>query len=200
MPLYIFEPRYRQMTEAALRGNRLIGMATTKPDPIGSMILEPELYPVGSAGVIETFERRKDGTFDITLEGMFRFEIEQELEKPDGQLFRSARVKVLDDADSDVDAAEVERLRSEVHRNYGALLARVAPQFLDEFHTTAFDSIPDDVYANTVSLSLDIDPIEKQSLLTSPSTRARLERVLAVLVFELADEPMRRPSNRPTIQ
>lgn len=183
-PFFIFEPRYRQLTADALAGEKVIGMVTVVPAGREAMAGDPEVYPIGCLGWIDSAKQRPDGTWDIALEGVSRFAIEEELSKPEGRLYREARVRMLEDEPDSRDA--VDRLRAEVHRSYGAVLAQLAPQYVDAYNAQNFEVIPDDVYANTVSLSLDIDPVEKQSLLDSPSISARLERVLAVLEFQLA--------------
>lgn len=200
VPLYIFEPRYRQMTEAALAGDRLIAMVTVVPDQRDAMAGDPDVYAIGCAGHIETCERRGDGTYDITLLGKHRIEIERELERPEGQLYRTAAVQILADEDAASDPSEVARLRAEVHRRYGEWLERTAPGYVERFRSTNFAAIPPSLYANSISLSLTVDPIEKQSLLEASSTRARLERLLAVLDFELAQATTRGPLNPTTLQ
>lgn len=200
IPLYIFEPRYREMTEAALRGNRMIGMVTVVPDQLDDMSGDPAVFPIGCAGHIESFERREDGSYDIVIEGVSRFEIDHEPARPEGQGYREARVHLLAEAETADDDPEIRRLRAEVHRRYGELLARVAPDYIEQFQSDIFEAIPDTVYVNTVSLSLDIDAIEKQSLLESPTTRERLERVIVVLDFQLAESQTHGSSNPATLQ
>ncbi len=198
VPLFIFEPRYRQMTRAALSDERLIGMCTVLPEGRVAMEGDPEIYPVGCLGHIEHAKERPDGTWDIVLEGLARFEVERELEKPEGRLFREARVRLLEEETAP--KADVTRLRAEVHRSYGDVLALLAPQNVEAFEAQNFDAISDDVYANTISLSLDIDPVEKQSLLESSGVLSRLERVLALLEFQLAESKVRNATNPKTLQ
>ncbi len=78
LPLNIFEPRYLQMTKDAMRGDKMIGMIQPSPSAVnregGS-----ELYPVGCVGEITNFESTEDGRNLITLTGLCRFEIAEEL-------------------------------------------------------------------------------------------------------------------------
>ena len=76
LPLNIFEPRYLQMTKDAMRGDKVIGMIQPRP---GGGEGEPALYPVGCAGQISNFETTEDGRHLITLTGLCRFEIAEEL-------------------------------------------------------------------------------------------------------------------------
>jgi Lon protease-like protein len=83
MPLNIFEPRYLAMTRHALmQPDRLIGIVQPKergverkPDPS----LQPEIERVGCAGRIISFEETDDGRYQITLSGLIRFKITEEL-------------------------------------------------------------------------------------------------------------------------
>ena len=75
LPLNIFEPRYLQMIKDARRGDNVIGMI----QPNGGSDEHPALYPVGCAGKITNFEATEDGRNLITLTGLCRFEIAEEL-------------------------------------------------------------------------------------------------------------------------
>jgi Lon protease-like protein len=81
LPLNIFEPRYLAMTRDALGGERLIGMiqpsGPTSESGVGGM--NPPVYPVGCAGRITQFSETGDGRFLITLTGVSRFRIIEEL-------------------------------------------------------------------------------------------------------------------------
>src|SRR5438046_6069315 len=77
LPLNIFEPRYLAMTRDALAGERLIGMVQPS-DPAASGS-NPPVYPTGCAGRITSFSETEDGRFLITLTGISRFRIREEL-------------------------------------------------------------------------------------------------------------------------
>src|SRR5260370_348361 len=73
----IFEPRYLAMTRDALADERLIGMVQPS-DPAASG-RNPPVYPTGCAGRITSFSETEDGRFLITLTGISRFRIREEL-------------------------------------------------------------------------------------------------------------------------
>src|ERR1700756_1635001 len=77
LPLNIFEPRYWAMTRDALAGERLIGMV--QPSDPGVAAENPPVYPTGCAGRITSFSETDDGRFLITLTGISRFRIREEL-------------------------------------------------------------------------------------------------------------------------
>src|SRR5712671_3503244 len=88
LPLNIFEPRYLAMTRDALGGARYIGMiqpsdpATARPGMSPGAIggeMNPAVYPIGCAGRITQFSETDDGRFLITLTGVSRFRIREEL-------------------------------------------------------------------------------------------------------------------------
>lgn len=78
LPLNIFEPRYLNMIDDAMRGARIIGMIQTagaKEDPAW-----PKLAPVGTATRITAYSETGDGRYLITLSGICRFRIAEELD------------------------------------------------------------------------------------------------------------------------
>src|SRR6201993_882922 len=77
LPLNVFEPRYLAMTRSALASDRLIGMVQPS-DPAASGG-NPPVYPTGCAGRITSFSETDDGRFLITLTGICRFRIREEL-------------------------------------------------------------------------------------------------------------------------
>lgn len=82
LPLNIFEPRYLAMTQDALGGERLIGMvqpSDPQDDNRGGGQVNPVVYPVGCAGRITAFSETDDGRYLITLTGVSRFRIREEL-------------------------------------------------------------------------------------------------------------------------
>ncbi len=83
LPLNIFEPRYLAMTRDALAGDRLIGMVQPS-DPHQPASGNPPVYPTGCAGRITSFSETEDGRFLITLTGLCRFRIPDELPLQNG--------------------------------------------------------------------------------------------------------------------
>ena len=72
VPLNIFEPRYIEMVDDAMKGNRIIGMI--QPKKTGDL-KKPNLYNVGCAGKITSFNETEDGRYLIILNGICRFRI-----------------------------------------------------------------------------------------------------------------------------
>src|SRR5262245_58216519 len=94
LPLHIFEPRYRRMTEDALRGDRLIAMALLKPGWERGYGGNPDIHSLACAGVIEEEARLPDGRFNIRLRRIARVEVLGfETDSP----YRVARVRVREE-------------------------------------------------------------------------------------------------------
>jgi uncharacterized protein len=74
LPLNIFEPRYLAMVSHALSNGRLIGMIQPRPDGDGEKV-----FKTGGVGRITSFEETDDGRYLITLKGVCRFDIAEEL-------------------------------------------------------------------------------------------------------------------------
>ncbi len=77
LPLNIFEVRYLEMTDASLATHRLVGMIQPKVESISDD--RPILYETGCAGRITAFSETQDGRYLITLTGVCRFDIKQEI-------------------------------------------------------------------------------------------------------------------------
>ncbi|MEM1063435.1 MAG: LON peptidase substrate-binding domain-containing protein [Planctomycetota bacterium] len=96
LPLHIFEPRYREMTTDALAGDRLIGMATLKPDwETCEDPSRPCIYDHLCLGRVTAEERLPDGRFYLILQGLSRARVVEEVdsEKP----YRLGRLELLPD-------------------------------------------------------------------------------------------------------
>ena len=75
VPLFIFEPRYIEMINDSMKTNRIIGMIQPKKKKKNI----PELYSVGCAGKITSFNETNDGRYLIVLNGINRFKILKEI-------------------------------------------------------------------------------------------------------------------------
>ena len=74
VPLNIFEPRYIDMIDDAMKSNRIIGMVQPKEKEQSI----PTLYEIGCAGRIKSFSETNDGRYLIVLVGISRFKIVEE--------------------------------------------------------------------------------------------------------------------------
>src|SRR5262245_65041180 len=112
LPLHIFEPRYRQMIDEALKGDRIIGMVLLRAGWQTDYEGQPPVYPIGCAGVITHAERLSDGRFNIVLRGMEKFRIRDE---ETGRLYRLAHVEPVPEPPSEGlrDAMQAQRRRLE---------------------------------------------------------------------------------------
>src|SRR5215510_5547922 len=88
LPRNIFEPRYLAMTRHALaQPDRLIGMVQPKQRGIERKTdpdFQPDVESVGCAGRIISFEEPDDGRYQVTLSGLIRFRIRNELPRDAG--------------------------------------------------------------------------------------------------------------------
>ena len=75
VPLNIFEPRYIEMIDNSMKTDRIIGMIQPKKQKDGI----PQLYNVGCAGKITSFNETEDGRYLIVLNGISRFKILKEI-------------------------------------------------------------------------------------------------------------------------
>ena len=87
VPLNIFEPRYIQMIDDCMKGNRLIGIV--QPKKTGDL-KKPNLYEVGCVGKITNFNETADGRFFIVLNGICRYKIVDEL--ANDKLYRECKI------------------------------------------------------------------------------------------------------------
>ena len=87
VPLNIFEPRYIQMINDCMKGNRLIGMV--QPKKTGDL-KKPNLYEVGCVSKITSFNETEDGRYLIVINGICRYKIVDELKND--KLYRECKI------------------------------------------------------------------------------------------------------------
>ena len=100
VPLNIFEPRYIQMINDCMKGNRLIGMV--QPKKSGDL-KKPNLYQVGCVGKITSFNDTEDGRYLIVVNGICRYNIVEEL--INNKLYRECKISFdnyIDDLDENL--------------------------------------------------------------------------------------------------
>ena len=87
VPLNIFEPRYLEMINESMSSNRIIGMIQPKEK---SSKKNPELFDVGCACKIISFNETDDGRYIIIIKGINRFKKINEIKNT--KLFRELTV------------------------------------------------------------------------------------------------------------
>lgn len=175
LPLQIFEPRYLNMIDDVMSGDRLIGMVQTRP---GGERTRPRLARVGCAGRITSYSETGDGRYLITLTGVCRFEVGEELPTPTP--YRQVRADYglfAEDLKEDADEVEFERAP------FLTLLRRYLDQRGLGIEWEAVNVAPAPALINSLSMLLPFDPAEKQALLEAPGLderRAALSTLLEI--------------------
>lgn len=189
VPLYIFEPRYRQMTRDALDGDHQIGMVTVKPQGLDAMAGDPPIFDVGCVGRIAQAQERPDGTFQIMLIGESRFRLLEEHPRVGDRLYRSARVELLAER-----SPNDERERESMNRSRAELLTLLERlvQGIDSDRDPAgaieaFARLEPTRLINALTRSIAFSPIERQQLLEADSLLERFETMGDLLRFRLAE-------------
>ncbi len=187
MPLNIFEPRYMEMIDDALSGDRIIGMIQPEQDaPEGG---DPTLQSVGCAGRITAFSETNDGRYLITLTGIARFRWLEEVAS--AKPYRSCRV-TADPFETDFDV----RGESEVDRDtlIDAFRAYLEANDL-EADWDSVERASNESLVNAIAMIGPYGPAEKQALLEAPDLKTRAETLIALTEISLARE-----GSKPSLQ
>ncbi len=180
MPLNIFEPRYIAMIDDAIRTHRVIGIVQPEPES-GRQAATPGLLQVGCLGRITQFAETGDDRYILTLTGIARFRIAEEL--PVTTPYRQCRVG-YDDYLIDFTARSGE---DAVDRNalLKALRAFAKASEL-KIDWKGVNEAPNEALVNALSMMCPFGPREKQALLEAPTLKERAEVLVAITEIELA--------------
>lgn len=181
LPLRIFEPRYLNMVDDAMGGDRLIGMVQTRA---GGDRTRPNLAHIGCVGRIISYNETSDGTYLITLLGLCRFEIGEELNSRTP--YRQVRADYTGFANDLLD--ETDDLEDFDRERFGrALKAYLNRRELDIDWDTA-QSAPLDSLVTSLSMGLPFEPAEKQALLEAKDLASRCDALTALLEIDAAED------------
>jgi Lon protease-like protein len=179
LPLNIFEPRYLAMVDDALKGARLIGMI--QPDETRTASRSrPALYSMGCVGRITQFAETGDGRYLLSLTGIARFRVEEEMSVVTP--YRQCRVTYpfAGDFVADAGAEEVDR----------ELVLETLAEFLDANDLKAdwedISKAPTELLVNALCMISPFGAAEKQAMLEAPDLPARADVLVAVTRFALA--------------
>jgi len=174
LPLHIFEPRYRQMVDEALAGDRIIGMVLLRPGYENAYEGAPPVYATGCSGLITHDEKLEDGRYNVVLRGLEKFSIQHEEPAAVGRLYRSAVITPIHES---VTAngrlalrLERQRLQSLLETRFGGHLDPRLPE-----------SMSDEDLINALAQYLEFEPLEKLALLECEGAIARCRTMMELL-------------------
>ena len=174
LPLYIFEPRYREMLEEALAAGRMVAMAMPRNQE------ESEVEMIAGAGLVRAGIRNDDGTSNLILQGVCRVRFTGwDQSSP----YRIARVEELRSHEGEHDDLESKVIQ--LH----ALCARFKEQGIElpsEFEAYLNQITNIGVITDLVASTLIADPRVRQMLLEEIEIPRRLEKLLAGLRSQLS--------------
>jgi Lon protease-like protein len=184
LPLHIFEPRYREMVDHAVQGQRLIGMV----EYAGGRSEEESMADVetiGCAGFIAQHERLPDGRYLLWLLGIERFRIQEELEV--ATQYRQVKVAYSPADENLEELNSVQGMRRE--------LRQILPQMAgldDEMRANFTDQIADASDNQLIALAgqiLELTGPRKQQILESETVLDRYTKVFEDLYAHLEIQP-----------
>jgi Lon protease-like protein len=181
MPLNIFEPRYLEMIDDALRdGHRLIGMIQPDTAQTGTED-KPSLFKVGCVGRMTQLAETGDGRYLVQLTGVARFRVEAELDVATS--YRQCRVTYAPFADDFIARKGEENVDRKAL--LGALSAFLKANDL-KADWEGIENAPNEALVNALAMMSPYGPAEKQALLEAPDLKTRAEILVAVTEIELA--------------
>ena len=181
LPLYIFEPRYKNMIRDAQQGNNIIGMIQPRIAAMDPVPEEAEIYDIGCAGEITRCHELEDGGLEILLTGLCRFDIHEEIAGENG--YRKVTVNysrfkgdLLEDQVSITGRDEL----------VNALQGYLAANEIDaEMEDVA--RLPDQALVNALFAALPLELREKQALLEAATLGDRSQ--LLQMLLKMAASP-----------
>ncbi len=180
VPLNIFEPRYIQMIDKSMKGNRLIGMIQPKKS---GELKRPDLYNVGCVGKITSFNETEDGRYLIILNGVCRFRVMFEVNNDN--LFRECEVK-YEDFSNDL----VEKTNEIKFSDLNLIFQNLKGLFKRQGYEINWKEIEKqslDQTINTLSMASPFSLEEKQVLLESKDLNIRKEKLEEILNTYILD-------------
>jgi len=178
LPLYIFEPRYREMLEHALHHHRMFCVTLIKPSCPDWQTPE-DFFHLATVGLIRACVGRGDGTSNLILQGLQRVRFASfERETP----FPVAKIDVVESRGTTT--VETEALGEKVLELYTKLKreGRQLPAKVDRYLSQLNDL---EMLANLVASTFVNDPLRRQRVLEEFSLNQRLRLLIQYLRDEI---------------
>ena len=179
VPLNIFEPRYIDMVDDAMKSNRIIGMI--QPKKSNQNI--PLLYNIGCAGKITSFNETNDGKYLIVLAGISRFKIIEELKND--KLYRECSIS-FDDFHYDLEENKEEIKFSDLE----LIFKELKSLFIKEGYIINWKDLEKqslDQTINTLAMASPFSLEEKQVLLETINLNERKKKLEEILTTYTVD-------------
>jgi Lon protease-like protein len=173
LPLNVFEPRYLALVDAAMSGQRMIGMI--QPSEAEENTLTPKLSAVGCAGRVTSYREADDGRYLITLTGICRFRLEQELAATTP--YRQAQADYTSFVGDLVVNDESNFPRERV---IAALKDYLSKRDLKADWRSVMNA-PPETLVNALAMLCPFEPNEKQALLEAKDWQERVATLVALL-------------------
>ena len=178
LPLYIFEPRYREMLEHALQRDRMFSVTLLKPS-CPEWHAPEDFFHFATVGLIRACVGRGDGTSNLVLQGLHRVRFKSfEQESP----FPVAKIDIVKSTDDST--IETEALGEKVLELYGKLkrAERQLPAKVDRYLAQLGDL---EMLADLVASTFVEDPLRRQRMLEESSLNQRLRLLITYLQDEI---------------
>ena len=179
LPLNIFEDRYIQLVNDCMKENKMFGMVQPKTK-IGR---SPEVYNVGCLGKIISFNETSDNRFIISLSGIIRFRIKEELSEE--KSYRKFNVDYSEFL-SDLQKQENEQ----INYDKNDLLNRIRVYFQKINYPIDFNELKKldwSQLVNTVSMISPFSTVEKQKLIETLKIEDKIKLLDDIIKFSLFD-------------
>jgi hypothetical protein len=186
LPLNIFEPRYLNMIDDALAGERLIGMV--QPTPGGGQTDLPILHEIGCLGRITSFSETDDGRYLINLTGISRFRTMREL--PASTPYRQIEAEygafgedlLTRETDLPIDRDRLAEALRRYVESHGF-----------QADWSAVESAPAEALVNALAALCPFQAEEKQALLEAHSVPERAEALVTLFEIYSAEDDTPKP-------
>ncbi|MFZ4484233.1 MAG: LON peptidase substrate-binding domain-containing protein [Chthoniobacterales bacterium] len=178
LPLYIFEPRYREMLENVLAGDRVFAVGMVRPDTG-----EETIFPVAGAGLVRACVGQPDGTSQLILQGLGRVRFD-EFEQAEPYLVGRATPMITEVDDEEVCGL----LRRELQEICTALVSR-GVELPDTFIRAAGELHDPAMLGDLLAQHLVRAPLAAQEILSERKLSVRLRRLVQTLREEWRQFP-----------
>jgi len=174
-PLHVFEPRYRDLLEEALAGDRLITMGVLSPGWEHDYEGRPPVWPIGCLGRVAVCHRVSGGAYNILLVALRRVRLVREL--PPKKRFREALAEVCEDCYPGEEAGATLGLLRKL-RNALLQVLPDLPLAREQLEGLLSSDLSLGTLTDIISYTLEIDVQAKESLLAETNVHRRAEALL----------------------